>query len=277
MNAARARVAGNIRMLRLKLTLAYTGTRYAGWQLQAPDLKKSTIQGELEAVVSRIAGIPIRVHGAGRTDSGVHAEGQVAHMDVPDQCRDMDWRRACNAALPRDIRILDARPATPSFHARHDAAGKLYAYSLCMHRSCIPPRLHGFVWPVRNLNRQSMREAAELLRGSHDFASFRNAGTDCESSTVRALVSVTEEPGRAAAFLCPPDWPVSTWFFHGDGFLKQMVRNLMGLLVWVGKGAIRPDEVPAIIAAGNRAALPSPTAPAEGLTLMRVDYRAPAP
>ncbi len=259
-------------MIRLKLTLAYSGERYAGWQLQAPDLRQSTVQGELEAVAARIAGRPIRVHGAGRTDSGVHAEGQVAHLDVPEAARVQDWVRAFNAHLPRDIRVLAATPVSSDFHARKSAKAKLYAYTLLMERSAISPRLRGFVWPVPVLNRAAMREAAALLQGRHDFASFRNAGTDPEKTTVRTLISITEEEGRAANFLCPPEWPVTTWFFYGDGFLKQMVRNLMGLLVQVGNGKITADAVPGILAAKDRAALPSPTAPAEGLALMRVDY-----
>ncbi len=257
--------------IRLKLTLAYNGGRYAGWQLQSPDLTQSTVQGELEAVAARIAGRPVRVHGSGRTDSGVHAEGQVAHLDLPPD-RDLDWQRAFNAQLPRDIRVLAAERVDSAFHARSSATGKLYAYTLYMRRSLVPPRLHGFVWAVPPLDRAAMLEAARLLQGRHDFAAFENAGTDREGSAVRTLFSLTEEPGRAASLLCPPEWPVSTWFFNGDGFLKQMVRNLMGLLVWVGRGRIAVETVPDLMKAGRRELLPSPTAPAEGLTLMRVEY-----
>ena len=258
--------------MRLQLTLAYVGTNYAGWQLQSPDLHKTTIQGELEAIVARITRQTVRVHGSGRTDSGVHAEGQVAHLDLPEAFCGLDWQRALNASLPRDIRVLNARLVEPSFHARSSAKGKLYAYTLCCSRSMTPPRLHDFVWSVPDLNRERMHAAAKLLQGSYDFASFQNVGTDLNGPTVRNLSAITEEPGRAANLICPPEWPVSTWFFYGDGFLKQMVRNLMGLLVWVGRGKIEAEAIPDILAARDRTAMASPTAPAQGLTLMRVDY-----
>lgn len=256
-------------MTRIRFTLAYTGTAYAGWQLQAESQETGTIQKELETALSEIAGRPVRVHGAGRTDSGVHAEAQVAHADVPD--KPVDWLRACNAKLPRDIRILEAVPVGEAFHARHSATGKLYGYTLFCGHVPIPPRLEPFVWATPALDRAAMEGAAALLTGRHDFASFRNAGTPI-ADTVRELWAIRCEPGRAGPFSCPPDWPVCTWFFHGNGFLKQMVRNLMGLLVFVGLGKIGLEDIAACLAAKDRQALPCPTAPARGLSLIRVDY-----
>lgn len=256
-------------MTRLKLTVAYVGTAYAGWQIQSEEQGTNTIQQELERALERIAGCPVRVHGAGRTDSGVHAEGQTAHADVPDKA--VDWRRALNAVMPRDIRILSAEAVPSGFHARYSATGKLYAYSLFCGQGPVPPRLAPFAWAVPPLDAAAMEAAAGVLTGRHDFASFQNAGTPV-ADTVREIWSIRREDGRAGPFLCPPEWPVQTWFFHGSGFLKQMARNLMGLLVQVGRGKASPEDAAAWLAAGNRQAVPSATAPAAGLTLMRVEY-----
>lgn len=256
-------------MARLKLTLAYMGGGYAGWQIQAEAQATSTIQKELEFALESLTGSPARVHGAGRTDSGVHAEGQVAHVDVPD--KPVDWARALNAKLPRDIRVLAAEPVPETFHARYSASGKLYAYSLFCGPGPVPPRLEPFVWATPALDTAAMEAAAAVLTGRHDFSSFQNAGTPV-ADTVRELWSIRREEGRAGPFLCPESWPVVTWFFHGNGFLKQMVRNLMGLMVWAGQGRIDTDGVAACLAAEDRQAVPSPTAPAKGLTLMRVEY-----
>ena len=291
-------------MPRLKLTLAYQGTRYAGWQLQAPvwrdpssglfcapgqDQKSpapspkaapsssdaklpQTIQGELESCVARILGVErIPIHGAGRTDSGVHAEGQVCHLDLPAKSERIGWRQALNTYLPHDIRITGAAWVSDDFHARESALGKRYAYSLWMSQDKALPRIAPFVWstPVPDLD--AATRALPLLTGRHDFASFQNSGSDI-IDTVRTLRSITISPGTVAGLSCPPHWPVATFIFEGDGFLKQMTRNLVGLLVWIAQGKIRAGDIPAIFAAGHRGALPSPTAPAQGLSLMEVMY-----
>jgi tRNA pseudouridine38-40 synthase len=254
---------------RLKLTLAYDGTRYAGWQIQAAPFR--TVQGALEEAVARIAGCRVPVHAAGRTDAGVHAEAQVCHLDLPGNRPGLDWQQALNAALPPDIRILEADVVSPSFHAQHDARGKSYAYSLWMNRRLPLPRVRAFVWHTTELDLPRMAEAARLLEGRRDFASFRNARA-VPGQTIRTLSAIRQEPGRLGPLLCPEDWPVITFFFEGDGFLKQMVRNLMGFLVFVGQGKLDPASATDILAAGDRRALPSPTAPARGLTLMRIVY-----
>jgi tRNA pseudouridine38-40 synthase len=256
-------------MARLKLTLSYCGGLYAGWQIQAKSRKTNTIQQELERALETIAGGPVRVHGAGRTDSGVHAEGQVAHADVPE--KPVDGQRALNALLPRDIRILAAEPVAAAFHARHDATGKVYAYTVFSGHLPVPPRLEPFVWALPPLDVAAMEATAAILTGRHDFASFQNTGTPI-ANTVREVWSIRRDEGRAGAFLCPEHWPVTTWFFHGNGFLKQMIRNMMGLIVWAGQGRIDAASAAACLAAKNRQAVPSPTAPARGLTLMRVEY-----
>ena len=260
-------------MVRYKFTLAYVGTAYAGWQIQAESQEKSTIQEELETALHSIVGSPVRVHGAGRTDSGVHAEGQVAHADVPG--KPVDWRRALNAKLPPDIRVLAAEQVAADFHARHDATGKRYAYAIQTGPGPISPRLEPFVCALPILDISAMKQTAVLLTGRHDFAAFQNTGTPIVD-TVRELWSIHYEPGRVGPVLCSPDWPpissVGTWFFHGNGFLKQMIRNLMGLLVWVGQGRISPESAAAFLVAKDRQTVPSPTLAAKGLTLMQVEY-----
>lgn len=260
-------------MPRLKLTVAYEGTRYAGWQLQAAPGKTGppTVQGELERCIASLAGSRIPVHGAGRTDAGVHAEGQVCHLDVPEKSNRIDWKKALNVQLPADIRVLESMWVGPDFHSRKDALAKRYVYSLWSHRDRAVPRIQAFVWSCPELNLERIQKVFPLLTGKKDFASFRNSGGN-DGNSVRTLFSVHSRSGVLASLACPPEWPVCSFVFEGDGFLKQMVRNLMGLLVWVGQGKIVPDAIPAIIEARDRRALPSPSAPASGLTLYEVRY-----
>ncbi len=277
-------------MARLALTVSYVGTRLAGWQIQARTDRPQprTVQGELERIAERIVGAPVRLHGAGRTDSGVHAEAQVAHMDVPDHRADLDWQRAFNAGLPDDISVAAVDRVPEDFHARFDARGKTYTYRLWPERRWTPPRLAPFAWATGPLNLDAMDAAAAYLHGMHDFASFQNTGTDIVT-TVRTVTRVArrnegEAPARItlpgtqplAGAVGTPDigaggLRVIAWDFEADGFLKQMVRNMMGLLVAVGRGKLHPDAVPAILAARDRKAAPA-TAPAQGLTLTRVHY-----
>ena len=288
-------------MARLALTVSYVGTHLAGWQIQARNdrPRPRTVQGELERIAERIVGAPVRLHGAGRTDSGVHAEAQVAHMDVPEHKADMDWQRAFNAGLPDDIAVAAVARVPDDFHARFSARGKTYTYRLWPTRRWVPPRLGPFVWATGPLDLAAMDEAAAHLIGRHDFASFQNTGTDI-ATTVRTVTTVSrrhegemlpapgalpwlavgaagESPSATAsgpptAEDAQPECPrVIAWDFGADGFLKQMVRNMMGLLVAVGRGKLHPGDVPAVMAARDRRAAP-PTAPAPGLTLTRVHY-----
>lgn len=270
--------------MRLRLVLAYEGTRYAGWQLQtrmadgppgccgsAPSPALPTIQGALEAGLTAILGRRIPVHGAGRTDAGVHAEGQVCHCDLPASAGRIDWMRALNTKLPPDIRVLEASWTGLSFHARRSAKAKQYAYSLWLGPERALPRVSAFVWSAPPLDPALFLPALPLLQGRHDFASFRNTGAQ-QTATVRTLYTITCLPGQVAGLVCPPDWPVLTLMFSGDGFLKQMVRNLVGLLVWIAQGKLPASAVPDILAAKDRRALPSPCAPAQGLTLLQVVY-----
>ena len=251
-------------MARLRLTVAYDGTALNGWQLQAPGLGR-TVQGCLEEALARLCGEPVRVIGAGRTDSGVHALAQTAHADVPDARTDLPWQKALNALLPRDVSVVAVTPAPPDFHARFSARGKTYVYTLWTEPGYILPWRRGYVWDVGRfgpLDVAAMAAAARELVGEHDFAAFQNAGSSV-ATTVRRLYAVSRETGT-----CPQE---TAWRFEGSGFLKQMVRNLIGTLVAVGRGRLTPEAVGRLVASGERSLAPA-TAPASGLCLVRVAY-----
>lgn len=256
-------------MTRLKLTVAYVGTAYHGWQTQAhPHKTLPTVQSLLEAVVSRIVGHPVHVHGAGRTDAGVHALAQVAHVDIPDHKVNLDWQLAFNTSLPRDIRIIDVAVVPDTFHAQFSAVRKTYEYSLWLSRRYTPPRMAPFVWGCGPLDVARMDEAVRYMVGTHDFSSLKNRGTDLKT-TIRTVYSITRTP---SCTLPLEDTPLElVWQFQADGFLKQMVRNLMGVLVAAGRHKLAPDTIPAILAACDRRH-PGVTAPAYGLTLKHIDY-----
>lgn len=257
-------------MPRIQLIVAYVGTQYCGWQIQANAYRRPqpTIQEELERIAERVLGSPVRVYGSGRTDSGVHADGQVAHFDVPEDKVDMDWQRTFNAMLPDDIAVISAVRVADNFHSRIDAIGKVYTYSLWLSRRYTPPRLFPFVWATGPLDVAAMDEAARYLIGTHDFASFQNVGTDIET-TVRTLRGISRTPDSP---IPDTDTPLQlSWRFEADGFLKQMVRNLMGALVACGSGKYSPDAIPGLIAARDRTLAPS-TAPAQGLCMTQVLY-----
>lgn len=246
-------------MPRIRLTLAYTGTRYHGWQIQA---QAPTIQGSVEAALMRLVGAPTRVHGAGRTDAGVHALGQVAHFDVPANRSHIPWQEALNALLPDDICVREACEVTPDFHARFSATAKEYSYTLWTEPAFVLPQRRPFTWATGPLDFDAMDAAARHLIGDHDFTSFQNAGTPIRD-TCRTLTAITRAPGPT-----PWEW---TLRFTANGFLKQMVRNMVGLLVAIGRGRITEAAVPRILAARHRTAAPS-TAPPQGLCLEWVSY-----
>jgi tRNA pseudouridine38-40 synthase len=245
----------------LRLDVAYDGTAYAGWQVQ-PEGHGPTIQGTIEDKLAQLyANQPIRVHGSGRTDAGVHALGQVAHFHPPECPRIPldELPRILNGMLPADIRIRAATPAADDFHARFKAAGKAYAYVL----HCGPPNPFAERWSWRVpdcADVAAMRRAARRLLGRHDFSSFtvaRNDIGDAERTLHRIAIQRFDER------LCLT--------FLGDGFLYKMVRSLTAALVEVGRGRLSPAEVADILAARNRAVAPA-TAPARGLFLAGVFY-----
>lgn len=243
-----------------RLVLEYDGTDFEGWQVQPGGAR--TVQGTLEGALARLAhGGAVAVFGAGRTDAGVHAEGQVASARAQTRLEPDALRRALNALLPRDLAVLDATRAPDSFHARRDARSKLYRYRLWTGPTRSPLRERTSVWVARPLDLGIMQRAAAHLVGTHDFASFRAAGGTGRTS-VRTLTRVELE-GEAGGELCVE--------VEGTGFLRHMVRNLVGTLLEVGRGRRDADSMPGLLAARNRRA-GGPTAPARGLTLVRVEY-----
>lgn len=248
-------------MPRLRLTIAYDGTDFCGWQIQA-GRKDRTVQGCLEEAMSRICDGPIRAHGSGRTDSGVHALGQVVHADVPESRAGLDWRKSLNSLLPYDISVLEAELAAPDFHARYSAQSKDYTYSLWPERRYDIPQRRNFVWATGPLDWEALDKAARLMMGEHDFACFMNVGTPV-NSTVRTVTRIERMPG-----LFPGEELLR---FSADGFLKQMVRNMTGLLVEIGRGRFSSGDVPGIIAGRDRN-VAFRTAPPQGLCLEAVHY-----
>lgn len=253
--------------MRLKLTIAYDGTAYSGWQTQA-SLSAPTIQGAVETALFELTRSRIRLHGAGRTDAGVHAVGQTAHCDVPDgwNC----WARRLNAVLPRDIRVLAAEPAEPDFHARFQALSKTYIYRFWQERSCILPHMRGYVWGCGPLDLEVIRPGIENFLGKHDFASFQNTGS-VVCSTEREILAIDIQP-EISGFFVPDCPPVLALTITATGFLKQMARNIAGFIVAVSRKKAAWQDLEAIFSARKRTALKSPTAPAAGLCLARVDY-----
>jgi tRNA pseudouridine38-40 synthase len=242
-----------------RLTLEYDGRAFEGWQVQAGG--RRTVQGVLEEAVGRVAGERVRVVGAGRTDAGVHAEGQVASFELRAEREPERLALALNGVLPPDLAVLGAERAPEGFHARYDARAKLYRYEIWNGRSRSPLRRDRSHWVVSPLDLEAMRRAASDLAGRHDFRSFQASGSSVRS-TVRTLCRLDLE-GQAGAGL--------RIVACADGFLRHMVRVLAGTLVEVGRGRRDPAGMPALLAARDRAQA-GPTAPARALTLVRVDY-----
>ncbi len=241
-----------------RLTIQYDGTRYSGWQRlgDTPD----TIQGKLESVLSRLAGEPVEVHGAGRTDAGVHALGQVASVRLPGDTDPALLLDCCARYLPEDIAVVDVRRAPDRFHARLNACGKEYRYALRLGPLPDVFRRKYQYHLAEELDTAAMERAAAYLTGRHDFRSFC-ANRRYKKSTVRTVTAIALDRRG-------PDLTIT---FRGDGFLHHMVRILTGTLIQVGQGRRAPEDMADILAARDRAAA-GPTAPAQGLTLVGVEY-----
>jgi len=243
-----------------KLTIAYRGTDFSGWQGQRQENKR-TVQECIEAALKKLWGAEISLQGSGRTDTGVHALGQIASFNAPRRHKAVDLLRALNANLPRDVRIVKAQLVSPAFHARFDARGKTYRYLIWNQFVQDPFTLDTHFHVPRPLDLPAMRRAAQMLLGRHDFASFTsNPGYERES-TVRVMkrASIVREG------------PELIFHFKADGFLYRMVRNLVGGLVKVGLGKMSADDFGVALRACKRSAAPA-TAPACGLYLMSVVY-----
>ena len=248
-------------LLKFKLTIAYDGTAYEGWQLQ----KIGTgVQEKVEAALAKLFPSRPRVHSSSRTDTGVHALGMVAHFEVPGaECR-MDARKlalAINAWLPEDVRVLSATRAPKTFHARFDAAGKQYRYYVWNHPA-MNPLLRQTAWHVpRRLDLKAMRVAAKAFVGKHDFQSFAANPGYAKESTVRTLTRCDLKR----------QGPLLTVVIEGDGFLYKMCRGIVGTLVQVGVGKFAPSEVEQMLKQKDRR-VAGMTAPAHGLVLWKVMY-----
>jgi tRNA pseudouridine38-40 synthase len=245
-------------MRTLRLTIAYDGTNYVGWQRQSNGL---SVQELVEDALAPFAdGTAPAVAGASRTDAGVHALGQVASVNVGFSVSAAAVRRALNVRLPTDVRVLDVIDEVPGFHARFHARSKLYRYRMST-AEVLSPFERAFVWhSPGSPNISAMRRAAQTLVGCHDFASFQ-AGGSTVRDTVRTLerIDIAEADGEIVFELL------------GTGFLRHMARAIVGTLADIGAGFRSVDSMPAIVAARDRQAA-GPTAPACGLTLMHVQY-----
>ena len=256
-------------MRTFKLTVAYDGTAYVGWQRQAAGV---SIQGRLEAALGDLAGAPVAVVGAGRTDAGVHALGQVAGVRLDVRLDPAALARAVNARLPEDIRVVDSAVAADAFHARFDAVAKSYRYRL-LHGPVMSPFLRRYVWHVRErLDPAAMTEAGRKLIGEHDFAAFQAAGSAVRT-TVRTVFDLTVRrvPGGGWTGGDPAGAEMTVLDVRGSGFLRHMVRTIVGTLVEVGRGRRAPAEVGQALRSADRSAA-GPTAPARGLFLTGVGY-----
>jgi tRNA pseudouridine38-40 synthase len=274
-----------------KLTLAYDGTDFSGWQVQPGE---QTIQGELQAALARVTNESPLPQGAGRTDAGVHALGQVASFKLQARIPAENLHRALNRTLPRAIRILDARTVGNSFHARHSAVAKTYEYRVFRGQVC-PPFQARYVYPCPwPMDLELLQQAARWFEGEHDFLSFaatdpdlrsreRVSGTgfDLEAQTRNEELARSIGKQGAVRTIYSSAWDsrdgqggqLLVYRVRGNGFLHHMVRNLVGTMLDVGRGYRKVEAIGGMLAARSRAAS-GPTAPAEGLLLDSVEYEA---
>ncbi len=253
-------------MRTFKIIISYDGTDFSGFQRQA---NARSVQEELEAALAPIEGRKVTVAGAGRTDAGVHALGQVASFKLTHSMTAAELRQALNARLPADVRVLSAEEAEDRFHAQFSARAKVYRYRIS-NTPVLSPFQRRYAWHIsRTLDLDAMQRGAQELLGEHDFAVFQAKGG--QARTTRRLVSHaawSEEPLAVGRLL--------TFEIGGTGFLKYMVRAIIGTLVEVGDGRRTAASILELLASGNRAAA-GPTAPPGGLYLVRVDYDAVTP
>jgi tRNA pseudouridine38-40 synthase len=267
-------------MATFRITLAYDGTDFVGWQRQAAGV---SIQGLLEDALRELDGRDVTVMGAGRTDAGVHALGQVAAFAIERPLAADAVVRALNARLPDTVRVLSAEEAPASFRARADARSKTYRYRI-WNGDVVSPFERRFVWHVPGaLDVDAMRAAAQLLEGTHDFAAFQTAGSDVRTTERTILSSRIADGGLRIDSIGPsaksaiqseirhPQSELVTYDVCGTGFLRHMVRAIAGSLVEVGRGHRSPGWMADVLASRDRGQA-GPTAPARGLFLVSVAY-----
>ncbi len=248
----------------LKLTIAYDGTDFHGWQIQKD---KPTVQGEIVDVLRRITQEQIHLHGSGRTDAGVHALGQVGSFKTQSTLSAGEFQRALNAILPPTIRIMEADETGPDFNARWSARAKIYRYRIYRGK-VVPPSEWRYVlhYPFP-LDEDNMREAAAKFVGMHDFASFAastgSEDDDKERSTEREIFST--DLVRSA------DNEELVFTVRGRSFLRYMVRKMVGTLLDVGRGRLQPDDIEKLFALRDRSKS-GPTVPSQGLCMVKVEH-----
>jgi tRNA pseudouridine38-40 synthase len=252
----------------LKLTIAYEGTDFAGWQRQAG---ARTVQAVLEDALAPIEKRTVTVIGAGRTDAGVHAAAQAASVVLESPIARDDLLRALNATLPTDVRVLAIDAAADGFSARHDAKRKTYRYAI-WNGVAPPPWLRRSVWHVpQPIDLAAMSQAASMLIGEHDFAAFQATGSDVKTTVRRLLTSTVYDVDLTQLVAVAPGDRLLRYEVTGTGFLRHMVRNIVGTLADVGRGRLQAQQVPEILASRDRSQA-SATAPAQGLVLWKVEY-----
>lgn len=241
-----------------RMIIQYDGTRYKGWQRQKSSA--DSIQGRIEMILSKMVNCKVEIDGAGRTDAGVHARGQVANVHLK-EAYDAVWlQKQMNAYLPEDIRILEVREAGERFHSRLNATGKVYEYRI-LKKDCQDVFRRKYVWQLdKELNVEKMRQAAELLKGQHDFKGFCTKASK-KKSTIRTIYEIEIEEGEQDVLIR----------YTGNGFLYNMVRILTGTLIEIGVGEREPDSIQKILTTGDRK-IAGQTAPAQGLFLAKVLY-----
>ncbi len=245
---------------RIRVVIEYDGTAYSGWQVQANG--EQTIQDQIERAIEAVTGERLRVFAAGRTDAGVHARGQVAHFDTDCTIPSEKMAAAINSRLPDDITILSSVEAAADFDARRAARGKIYQYSI-LNRPMPSPLLRHRSWHIKNpLDIEAMQQAAEFLIGEHDFASFQASGCAAKH-TMRHIYLLDIRRIHDERILVE---------IFATAYLKQMVRNIVGTLVQVGLGQMPAEHMRMVLSACDRNAA-GPTAPAQGLQMVKVFYR----
>jgi tRNA pseudouridine38-40 synthase len=245
-------------MRNIKLLIEYDGTDYLGWQIQP---KGSTIQGVLEEKLGLLTGERVQLFGSGRTDSGVHAFGQVAHFKTRSQMDTRTMQKALNSLLPPDIGIRKVEEVEEDFHARKHSKSKIYEYRI-LNRNLRSVFHRKYIWYIpQKLDFSEMKKASHTLIGEHDFSAFRTVGSPTRTA-VRRVIRAEWKKGRDGLI---------RFEIEANGFLKQMVRSIVGTLVEIGKGKMRSTEFPKILESKDRRKA-GPTAPARGLFLKEVKY-----